>query len=108
MTTDHPVAPTSSQIETWSIHPGSWAEVARTIYAAGADAELKEVGHWLISEGYFKLSVQLDACRRPVLLSLKERAQRIIAENGTTSDGRLELDADDRQIIEAALAELPD
>lgn len=116
MTTDHPMKPStclpdelfkkarslsclSSDIDRMVVE---WA------YAAGADAELKAVQDWCLSEGYPKLSRNIHAARRPKPLSLKEQAQRIMAENGTTIDGRLELDVDDRQIIEAALLRLPD
>jgi hypothetical protein len=108
MTTDHPVAPTREQITSWATRSDFFSNIARDIYAAGADAELKAVRDWLFSEGLPKLSRNIYAARRPRALSLKEQAQRIMAENGTTIDGRLELDVDDRQIIEAALLLLPD
>lgn len=108
MTTDYPIQPTEQQIQEFRSHPGTWIDSIRVAYAAGADAELKAVQDWLLSEGYPKLSRNIDAARRPKPTSLKEQAQRIMAENGTTIDGRLELDVDDRLVIEAALAQLPD
>ena len=48
MTNDHPMQPTPEQIREWSMHPGDyltadafWAHIARSAYAAGADAQLE-------------------------------------------------------------------
>jgi hypothetical protein len=97
----HPMTPTDEQVDSIYDQSTTISEALKKAYTAGANAELVEVEHWLISHGYGKLSTKLHACRRPVPLSLKKQAQQILAENGSTTDGRLELDADD------LLAQLP-
>lgn len=91
--------------------------IARTAYAAGADAELEaycrllDTGEHAASYGCHDGS-SLRAARRPKPLSLKEQAQQIIDEVGSSVDGgktwRLELGADDLEVIRQALLRLPD
>jgi hypothetical protein len=50
----------------------------------------------------------LRAARRPKPPSLKEQALRSLVENGTTLDGRMELDPDDIAILRRALEQLDD
>ena len=45
---------------------------------------------------------------RPKPPSLKEQALRILVENGTTLDGRIELEPEDIPIIRRALEALPE
>ena len=45
--------------------------------------------------------------RRPEPPSLKEQALRVLVENGTNLDGRMELDSADIEIISRALEALP-
>lgn len=79
-----------------------------------ADQELEACCEWLREArnhgfGYDMgriLADNLRAARRPRPPSLAEQAQRILVENGTTLDGRIELDPDDIITIRAALERL--
>jgi hypothetical protein len=77
-------------------------------YAAGADQELEACCEWLFENDYDVAPVCLRAARRPKPPSLKEQALRILVENGTTLDGRIELEPEDIPIIRHALEQLDD
>jgi hypothetical protein len=53
-------------------------------------------------------SDNLRAARRPKPPSLKEQAMRVLVENGTNLDGRMELDSTDIETIRRALEQLDD
>ena len=75
----------------------------------GADQELESCCEWLRKDGYIAiLPPRLRAARRPKPPSLKDQALRILAENGTTLDGRIELEPEDIPIIRRALEQLND
>ena len=75
----------------------------------GADQELEACCEWLRKDGYIAiLPPRLRAARRPKPPSLKDQALRILAENGTTLDGRIELEPEDIPIIRRALEQLND
>jgi hypothetical protein len=76
----------------------------------GADQEL-EACLLLVGGGRRENLSQVIAlrnARRPKPPSLKEQALRILVENGTTLDGRIELDPEDIPIIRQALEQLND
>jgi hypothetical protein len=54
-----------------------------------------------------ELQQAVRAARRPKPPSLKEQALRVLVENGTNLDGRMELDSADIEIISRALEALP-
>ena len=75
----------------------------------GADQELEACCEWLGSI-WPVVNVPIDelrAARRPKPPTLKEQALRILVENGTTLDGRIELEPEDIPIIRRALEALP-
>jgi hypothetical protein len=88
--------------------------IATQAVRRGADQELEACCEWLREArnhglGYDIgriLADNLRAARRPKPPSLAEQAQRILVENGTTLDGRIELDPDDIITIRAALERL--
>ena len=76
-----------------------------------ADQELEACIQWLVTTGYLgengKAIPDLRAARRPKPPSLKEQAMRVLVENGTNLDGRMELDSTDIETIRRALEALP-
>ena len=74
----------------------------------GADRELDACCEWLEMEGRVDYAAMLRCDRRPKPPSFKQQAQRILVENGTTLDGRMELEPEDIEILKAALELLPD
>ena len=121
---DHPITPPQEPVNQWRAQApvardgGAIREQWIATQAArwGADQELEVIIHWLITGPYgasitaahSDLFHQLRAARRPKPPSLKEQALRILVENGTTLDGRVELDRDDIAIINRALEALSD
>jgi hypothetical protein len=73
----------------------------------GADQELEACCAWLPKLPPWSAN-DLRRHRRPKPPSLKEQAQRILVENGTTLDGRMELDPDDIAILRRAVEQLDD
>jgi hypothetical protein len=73
-------------------------------YAAGADQELEACCRWTAIVGG---ADALRAARRPQPPTLKEQAMRVLVENGTNLDGRMELDSTDIDTIRRALEALP-
>jgi hypothetical protein len=74
-------------------------------YAAGADQELEACCRWTAIVGG---ADALRAARRPQPPTLKEQAMRVLVENGTNLDGRMELDSTDIDTIRTALEALDD
>ena len=114
MTEQHPITPPPELRRLWAQQaqridphdPVEWMQHVATQAARwGADQELEACCEWLDDDDD---RAALRAAMRPKPPSLKERAQRILVENGTTLDGRMELDPDDIEIIRRALEQLDD
>jgi hypothetical protein len=73
-------------------------------FQAGADQELEACCRWTAIVGG---ADALRAARRPQPPTLKEQAMRVLVENGTNLDGRMELDSIDIDTIRRALEALP-
>jgi len=121
MTDQHPITPPSELVKQWSDIGAmenaviqNWVKIATAAAQWGADQELKACCEWLNKSPYgASLAVngvieQLRAARRPKPPSLKEQALRILVENGTTLDGRIELEPEDIPVIRRALEQLND
>jgi hypothetical protein len=115
MTQTHPITPPPELLDQWCLNfyeLGEWRAIA--IHAAqwGADQELEAVEEEIIAQGWFANSThrraQLRAARRPKPPTLKEQAMRVLVENGTNLDGRMELDSADIETIRRALEALDD
>ena len=93
----------------------SWAYelfIAHQAAQWGSDQELEACCEWFQefykTESWVKHDLKrFRAARRPKLPTLKEQALRILVENGTTLDGRIELEPGDIPIIRRALEALP-
>ena len=113
MTNQHPITPPPELVEQWRVK-GSAACGPFAVYLAtqaaqwGADRELEECWRWMKDEGYRETAQLLHSARRPKPPSLKEQALRVLVENGTNLDGRMELDSADIEIISRALGTLDD
>ena len=113
---EHPMLPTDEQLSQWESDWFSERENADVLlinaYAAGADAQLKSIEQEIIDQNWFARPeyrlAQLRAAMRPKPPSLKQQAMRVLFENGTTCDGRMELEPEDIAIIRRALKALPD
>jgi hypothetical protein len=110
--TDHPITPPPELIRQWN-EEAATAPMADQRYIAiqaarwGADQELEACLQSLDINGCPSEWIDmLRLARRPKPPSLAEQAQRILVENGTTLDGRIELDPDDIITIRAALERL--
>jgi hypothetical protein len=90
--------------------PSQLYHIATQAARWGADQELEACIAWMAARyGEESHAMRLlRAARRPKPPSLKEQAQRILVENGTTLDGRMELDPDDIAILRRALEQLDD
>jgi hypothetical protein len=119
MTQEHPITPPPELIRKWNldelhIEDAATAPLADQRYIAtqaarwGADQELQACIDWLINNQNPRWAAALQEGRRPKPPSLKELAQRVLAENGITLDGRMELDPDDIATIRRALGALDD
>ena len=71
----------------------------------GANQELEACCEWTAIVGG---ADALRAARRPQPPTLKEQAMRVLVENGTNLDGRMELDSTDIDTIRRALEALDD
>lgn len=119
MTTDHSITPPPELVQQWrdewaqQPEPSGWVQQHIATQAArwGADQELEAccevLARELICDGKH-VATDLRAVRRPKPPSLKQQAQRILVENGTTLDGRIELEPEDIITISRALTALPD
>jgi hypothetical protein len=115
MTDNHPITVPTGSITCWrALYRETYqGDLSETEYIAneaarwGADQELEACCEWIPK--YLPWDVdQLRAARRPKRPSLKEQAQRILVENGTTLDGQMELDPDDIAILRRALENVND
>ena len=115
MTDQHPITPPLKLISKWAQYQdlqkpeALWQTIATKAARWGADQELEACAEHLKRDLYFPDSTieLLRAARRPKPPSLKEQALRILVENGTTLDGRIELEPEDIPIIRRALEALP-
>ena len=117
MTNQNPITPPPELVQQWlGTYFGttvtgevSGVELALATQAArwGADHELEACCKWTDVNGWDDACDELRAARRPKPPSLKEQALRVLVENGTNLDGRMELDSADIEIISRALEALP-
>jgi hypothetical protein len=121
MTNQHPITPPPELLQQWATeywgNPGESIGCGEKYIATkaaqwGADQELEACCEWF--QEFYKTEswVDLDlrtfrAARRPKPPTLKEQALRVLVENGTNLDGRMELDSADIEIISRALEALP-
>lgn len=104
--TDHPMQPSAAQISEWREQARNAADhyvdcevrIARTAYAAGADAQLEEYWKWLAERGYAGYADTLRALMRPKPPTLAEQALAILEDS--------RLDADHENCIRRALQRL--
>jgi hypothetical protein len=114
----HPITPPPELVREWNQaaigthyrYGDGYSEYIATQAAQwGADQELEACCEWLTKRTTSRADAdQLRAARRPKRPSLKEQAQRILVENGTTLDGQMELDPDDIAILRRALENVND
>lgn len=114
---NHPITPPPELIGQWlkgfygpetmpGMAPGEMVMHVAAIAARwGADQELEACCEYITGPGKWRLA-ELRAARRPKPPSLAEEGQRILVENGSTLDGRVELDPEDVATIRAALERL--
>jgi hypothetical protein len=119
MTQTHPITPPPELVQQWCHEDGDEIKTSPRWFHSvcakaaqwGAGQELEACCEWLVSEGWFKYEHEavedLRAARRPKPPSLKEQAMRVLVENGTNLDGRMELDSADIETIRRALETLP-
>ena len=111
---EHPITPPPELVSEWTRNRGYscsselWDYLATQAARWGADQELEACCKWLYSLCLIRGADELRAARRPKPPSLKEQALRILVENGTTLDGRIELEPEDIPIIRRALEALPE
>jgi hypothetical protein len=114
MTNQHPITlpPAILQKLRSTAPPSGWlldAWIAEQAAQWGADQELEACCEWLRSHHHSDTwPSRLRAARRPKPPSLKEQAMRVLVENGTNLDGRMELDSTDIETIRRALEQLDD
>lgn len=70
------------------------------------DQQLTECIQWLAQAGYAGPTICMRFALRPKPPSLAEQGLQILAENGTTLSGRIELDPEDIETFRAALVRL--
>ena len=118
MTNQHPITPPLELVWEWTSLANEeegdevWSSIATQAARWGADQELQSCCEWFQefykTESWVKHDLKrFRAARRPKLPTLKEQALRILVENGTTLDGRIELEPGDIPIIRRALEALP-
>jgi hypothetical protein len=114
MTEQHPLTPPPELVQQWASEKcydeRDWLyELHITTRAAqwGAGQELEACVSWLIKNQNPRWALALQDARCPKPLSLKEQAMRVLVENGTNLDGRMELDSTDIETIRSALEALP-
>ena len=110
----HPITPPLELVRQWCSRDNvresyDGRHIATQAARWGADQELQACCEWVEREiGRRQWGDELRAYRRPKPPSFKQQAQRILVENGTTLDGRMELEPEDIEILKAALELLPD
>jgi hypothetical protein len=112
MTERHPITPPSELVEGWILESDIPGEdmcegIATRAAQWAADQELDACCEWVAVES-IAAATELRAWRRPKPPSLKEQAMRVLVENGTNLDGRMELDSTDIETIRRALEALPE
>ena len=118
MTDQHPITPPPEIVAQWYQDADNqfapyYVYMAHRAAQWGADRELEACCEWFQefykTESWVKHDLKhFRAARRPKPPSLKEQALRILVENGTTLDGRIELEPEDIPIIRQALEALPE
>jgi hypothetical protein len=120
MTENHPITPPPELVREWqreaNHNEALFPQVAAFAAQWGADQELESIlelaQQQLLPEEdryFYGMTVaSIRAARRPKPPSLKEQAQRILVENGTNINGRMELDSYDISIIRHALEAPPE
>jgi hypothetical protein len=116
MTNQHPITPPPELVGQWLteaadlqlLTPSNLSYLATKAARWGADQELEACVNWLIENQNPRWAHVLHSARRPKPPSLKEQALRVLVENGTNLDGRMELDSADIEIISRALEALPE
>lgn len=118
---NHPINPPPDVIHNWlqldaQVNVGL-RDILTLAAQWGANQELKSCVDWVagnvprLPDGTSPEKL-LQKARRPMPPSLKEQAQQILDETGSSVDGgktwRLELNGPDLQVLQAALAQLPD
>jgi len=112
---DHPITPPTDLLSRWEEdwhhskvkHVELEDHIATRAAQWGADQELEACCEWAVQNGYNTIPPRLRAARRPKPPSLKEQAIRVLVENGTNLDGRMELDSADIDTLFRALGALP-
>lgn len=107
---EHPITPPPELVQQWlNEEDGLTAgHIATQAARWGDDQRLMACCELVKCSGYPALALQMLAAMRPKPPSLKEQALRILVENGTTLDGRVELDRDDTDTILRALEAMTD
>jgi len=105
----YPITPPPELVQQWiNEEDGLTAgHIATQAAQWGADQELEACVSWLIKNQNPRWALALQDARCPKPLSLKEQAMRVLVENGTNLDGRMELDSTDIETIRSALEALP-
>jgi hypothetical protein len=106
--TQHPITPTPELIEQWMQDHATKYDLARQAARWGSDQELEACCDWVKSKQTYWAHDELRAARRPKQLSLKKQAMQVLLECGYTLDGRMELEAEDIDIIHRALEQIND
>jgi hypothetical protein len=105
MTNQHPITPPPELVQQWASESLATQHLCNVAARWGADAELDACCEQL--KMLTHTVEELRARRRPKPPSLKEQALRVLVENGTNLDGRMELDSADIEIISRAIEALP-
>ena len=119
MTTEHPITPPPELVKQLCdkaiLHAVDGAKrgevdvwLIQEAFRAGADQELDACCEWGKSKQTYWAHDELRAARRPKQLSLKKQAMQVLLECGYTLDGRMELEAEDIDIIHRALEQIND
>jgi hypothetical protein len=109
MTNQNPITPPPELVQQWAdmLSHRSDHDVFSLAARWGADQELEACYELTRTKLSVLAALSLRAARRPKPPSLKEQALRVLVENGTNLDGRMELDSADIEIISRALNQLP-
>jgi hypothetical protein len=109
----HPITPPPELLRKWCAHNSEhedleqfWRYIATQAAQWGADQELTECLRYASDNGLS--ATRMRETRRPKPPSLREQAMRVLVENGTNLDGRMELDSADIDTLFRALEALND
>ena len=111
MTQQHSITPPQELRDKWLDEAPNTSVFDYLIDSAarwGSDQELEACCEYLVRCAQWEPEdvEELRTARRPKPPSLAEQGQRILVENGSTLDGRVELDPEDVVTINAALKRL--